>query len=80
MNINKYKRGFGVVLYEMTTLKRLFNGKSSYQTQSEILNFKSDNLKQLAQNASKQFLHLMEKWVEYNIHENTTIYTILARS
>jgi hypothetical protein len=61
MNINKYKRGLGVVLYEMITLKRLFNGKTSFETQSEILNFKSDNLKHLAQNASKHFLNLMEK-------------------
>jgi hypothetical protein len=61
MNINKYKRGFGVVLYEMITLKRLFNGKSTFETQSEILNFKTKNLKHLAKNANKHFLRLMEK-------------------
>ncbi len=61
MTINKYKRSFGVVLYEMITLKRLFNGKTSFETPSEILNFKNESLKHLAQNVRKKFLRLMEK-------------------
>ena len=45
----------------MTTLKRLFNGKTFFETLSEIVNFKNKNLKHLAKNANKNFRRLMKK-------------------
>ena len=61
---NNIKRAFGLVLYEMIYLKRLFDGKDILIVGNKIREYKNENL-DLSQIQNQMFQKILKKYLEY---------------